>query len=252
MRKGVAEILGGCIIRAQARRILMMNMDRNELLTLIGLIIGVPGFLLLFFQGQAVIGVVVFGVCIGLAWLYWFLNQPEFTLLEVRRVIRLLDRDGTRAQMERYQEARANHKGLSEFCHKGIMADGSIENIRIDGDEPDYQALECGAIVVCKYFPDTLERGEKLEMTLTYDLVNSFTKKSEAIIHVISHKTKRLTLEVQCPSDRPVRDVKASLRYGGQKFKLLPKPKRSPDSCQIVLEIKRPKLGEEYYLEWDW
>lgn len=227
-------------------------MSREELVGWAGLIIGVPGFLLLFIQGQAVTALALIALCGVLVWIRWSFSQPDFTLLQVERTIAFQDPQATVALMERRQVARANHKGLVEFCFKNIVADGAIRNLLINGKPPDYQGTSCGATEVCKYFPKPLERGQTDELTLTYELVDSFNKDSEAIIHSIAHKTKLLRVIVKCHQQRPIRNAHASMRFGGNLHRNLPPPKLSNNACQIEFEMKRPRLGAQYYVEWDW
>jgi hypothetical protein len=181
----------------------------------------------------------------------WSFNQPDFTLLQVERTITFQDPQARVALMERRQVARANHRGLVEFCFKNIIADGSIQNLLIDGRAPDYQGISCGATEVCKYFPQ-LERGQINELTLTYELVDSFSKDSEAIIHSVAHKTKLLRVIVKCHPQRPIRNARATLRFAGQPYKNLHQPKLTNNGCQIEFEIKKPRLGAQYYIEWEW
>ncbi|HEX8494328.1 MAG TPA: hypothetical protein VF658_15875 [Pyrinomonadaceae bacterium] len=227
-------------------------MSREELLAWVGIFIGIPSFLLLFFTGQVIIGIFVALIVGGLIWFRWSLNQPEFTLLRIEKTLTFHDPKAERATFMRRQAARANHKGLTEFWIRSISADGSIENIQIDGKAPDIMGVEAGDIAICKRFREPLERGAVDEMTVTYDIVNAFNGHMESTIHVVAYKTRYVRIAVETHKDRPIKSARAVLRYGGQKYKKLPQPKLSSNNCRAEMEVKRPKLGAEYYLEWDW
>lgn len=227
-------------------------MSREEILAWVGIIIGVPGFFLLFFSGQVVIGLLLLVIVIILIWLHVVFNRPEFSLLEVEKKLEFHDPQACRATLVRVQTAIANHTGLREFWVGNVTADGKIENILIDNKEPHYKKQESGSLLLGKRFNQPLKRGQRFTMRLSYDLVNSFNASSESLIHIVSYKTNRLRLVVQFHPDKPCRSARAFLRYGSQIQKYLPIFNISEDKCLIELEVKKPKLGAEYVLEWDW
>ena len=229
-----------------------MPTTREEVLTLLGIIASFAGVLTLFWQGYVAVGILVIIVGVLLVWHYIVLDQPEFTLLEVNKTIFLNDARGHSATLIRQHKARANHKGITEFWIKGISSDGVIGKILIDDKPPDYQGVDCGDVVVCKRFKRPLQRGQEDELTLSYDIEDGFLRDSETFIHSVAHKTKHLRMAVRCPSDRPIRSARASLRYGGHMHKALPNLKISENGCKAELIVRKPKLGEQYYLEWDW
>lgn len=154
--------------------------------------------------------------------------------------------------MIRTQKAKTNHKGLTEFWYRNISADGDIENILIDGNEPDEEKTEAGDRLVCKRFGRPLQRGDTFLMELSYDLLKSFSGNPEGLIHVVDYKTKKLRMVVNFHTDKPCRTARAFLRFGGQAHKPLPQPTLNSNKTKIEIEIKRPRLGADYYLEWDW
>lgn len=222
------------------------------MLAWVGIVIGIPGFLLLFVTGQIAVGVVVVFIVAGLIWFRSSLDQPEFTLLLVEKTLSFTDPQGHRAAFVRVQKARANHKGLREFWIGNMSVDGSMEDIRIDGRMPDYQQQEAGDTRICKRFSRPLNRGEVVDTKTTYFLIDSFPNNPDKLLHTVAYKTKMLRVRVNFHSDRPCRNARIYLRYGSQIYKSLPPPRVSADGCDVEFEVKRPKLGAEYCLEWEW
>jgi hypothetical protein len=227
-------------------------MNREEMLAWVSLFIGLPGFALLVVNGQVVIGVLVLVLVGGVIAVSMLLGQPQFTILEVEKVLTFHDALAHKATLVRTQRARANQNGLTEFWTRNISADGPIENIQIDNGPPDEVKREAGDIQVCKRFPHPLRRGEKFTMVLSYDLIDSFEKKSEAVSHVVECKTKRVRLIVSFFETKPCLAGSAFLSFGGQRHKELKKPTIQHRNRRAEWEGKRPKLGGEYSLEWDW
>lgn len=221
--------------------------------SLAGLLIGIPGFLLLFIKGNAVIGVLALIVIGCILFFRWYLNQPETTIIEVTKELDFHDPQARKATLVRHQTARANHKGITEFWVRNITSDGTIENILVDGKLPDEVRHVAGTIEVCKRFQRPLVRGRSESMNLSYDLIDSFdVGRTQAMIHTISSKTKQVRMVVNFHPDKPCTTAKLFLTFGGQEHKALQEPKISRKGRRIEVEIKRPQLGAEYYLEWEW
>lgn len=229
-------------------------MSKGDLLAWIGILIGLPGFLLLFFSQHVVIASLLVAIGAGMLWVRWYINQPEFTLLLVEKILTINDVEGRTAVLLRCQEGVANQKGLTEFWCRNISADGPITNIRLDDRPPHEVKREAGDTQVCKRFNRALEHGEQFSMKLSYDLTDSFPKSTEGMIHVVECKTKRLKMVVTLPGGRPATAARASLRYGGNPHMRLPQPRLTGQTTgeRIEMEIKSPRLGAEYCLEWDW
>lgn len=194
--------------------------------------------------------IVILVVVTGLFWTKWYLDRPSFTILEVEKVLEIRDTKGKNATLLRIHSARCNHSGITEFWCRGISADGTISNIKIDDAPPNEQRTDAGDIQVCKRFHRPLKRGQKFRMTLSYDLTDSFPLSSETLIHSVGSATNKLRMVVTLPEARKAKAARAFLRYGGEIHKELPLPKIT--NRRIEIEISRLRLGSEYCLEWDW
>jgi hypothetical protein len=229
-----------------------MRMTVDHLLALIGILIGLPGFMILFFNGQVVAGFLVVVMIAGIIWVRWLQTQLDFTLLEVTKTLTFHDVTGHEATLIRRQTARANHKGLIQFTIKGITSDGVIDNILIDGKPPHEQFTEAGRIGVRKHFSKPLDRGDIDDMELTYDITDGFNKATETSAHKVAYKTDKVKLIVIFHPNRPCFNPRASLRFGGNLYKNLTGLKVIGNNARIEIEIKKPKIGSDCYIEWDW
>lgn len=230
-----------------------MNWDR--MIAVVGVCIGIPGFLLLFLSDKWAHGVLVLLlVCLCASWWYytiWRDKQPVFTILHLEKKIVITDSTGKAATFTRTHKLKVNHKGITEWWCRNLAADGTISNIKIDGRDPDQTITTGGTIQICRRFPFPKERGEVWESTLTYDLADSFVRPWEETIHYTSFKTKKLIMEVDLP--RACKRAELRFTFGGQQSELLPtKPEVSTTKQSIRVEIKRPRLGGQYHLGWEW
>jgi hypothetical protein len=57
---------------------------------------------------------------------------------------------------------------------------------------------------------------------------------------------------VEWTINRKASDARVFLQYGGNPHKKLEKPLISDSGRRLETNIKRPLLGAEYCLEWDW
>ncbi len=224
----------------------------------VGVILSLPGFLLLFLNGQTVIAVLtlLLGVVILAAavWRHRYLQQPSFTLLEVDATLSFEDKNAHKATHVDTRKVRANQKGLTEFWFRSIGSDGSIGNLLIDGKQPDFQQTQAGQTEIGKRFPDGLERGTVFKITASFETTDAFPGNREFYTHEVTNKTQKVRLRVKFHPQKPSTSARVYLQYGNQKHKLLktPKLKRSEDGREIEFEVEKPRRGETYRIEWDW
>lgn len=227
----------------------MWNTDR--IIALASLFLGIPGVIALFYSDHIVIGILVTTLAVLLLIVWHFSNKQSFTILDIEKKLKLNDDKGIAATLIRHQKTRANHSGLTEFwCSRSICGDGTIKNILIDGNPPHEITTDAGDTQVCMKFKRPKKAGESFDFVLSIDLENTFLGATEAMIHVIEMETKKLRLIVEFPTNRKPTIARAILRYGGNPYKELGNPEIRGE--KIEWEIKRPRLGAEYCLEWDW
>lgn len=227
-----------------------MKVPADIIIGLASLFLSIPGFLLLFYSDHIAVGIlaIIISVVLGIIW-YW-LNKQPFTILMIEKTLIIYDVNGKKANLCRKQNTRANHKGLTEFWCRNISADGSISNICINNEKPVETRVEAGDLQVCARFKKPKHAGDKFNLVISYDLENAFQQQTESLIHVVSMETKNLKMRVEFPKDRLPKTATATLRFGGDTYKELPAPEIFGNT--VIMEIKKPRLGAEYCLEWEW
>ena len=76
--------------------------------------------------------------------------------------------------------------------YRNVAADGPIENIKVDGQEaaPGDIVLQLNQKHIRKRF-ELLRKGSQEVVSISYDLIDSFTHKSEALVHLVNTKPRR-------------------------------------------------------------
>lgn len=242
-------------------------MSRSDLLTLIGIIVaiivGIPSFLLLFLTEQQLIGtlILVFALIIIADLLYYFydVRRPDFTIISYHKKLKILERDGTHARITLHQKLRANHKGLSEFIYRNIRADGEIRNFLVatgpyekGAGNPVEARKAAGDYIVRQSFPYRLRKWGSIEITLIFELFNSFRgPHREWTGYVVDYKTKVAKIEVYLPSDRPCLSAGGYCRTGAQQSEI-EAPAISDRNVKIVWEHRNLQPPSNYIIKWNW
>jgi hypothetical protein len=230
-------------------------MTTDRALAIAGVLIGIPGFCLLFMSDKWVHGVLLLlvAVALGLWWMYanWRNKQPIFTIIDLKKKLIIHADDGSKATLTRIQKARVNHKGIAEWWCRNLSADGTLTNFLIDGKPPDEILKVSGTTQVCRRFAYPKDRGDIWESVLTYDLENSFMRPREENVHYTGFKIATMSIEIDLP--RACKSAELRFTFGGQQPELLNiKPTISPDRRNISVKIKRPRLGGQYHLCFEW
>jgi hypothetical protein len=218
----------------------------------VGILIGLPGFLILFFNGQYAVAFVILCAIALLIYAGYLFSLPEFTITEIEKILIIKDKQGSSAVLIRRQKATCNHKGVTEFWCGGIGATGGIEDIRIDKRKPDAIEESCKQFRICKHFPQPLRRGERFSTEVSYKVMNSFLEETERLMHSTDYVTKELIMRVKLPSGRKCKAAKAYTCINQHPQKHLAAPDVSSDGREITLKVVRPKKGLEYVVEWVW
>lgn len=174
-------------------------MSLSNWLGIIAIIIGLPSFLVACslegYRGYAVLAVIIAGI-LGLFW--WLLRMPSWTIIEMRWTIKILTADGKSATFTSEAKVRSNQKGLTEYSHRRISADGSIQNFRFFSTpvpESDIQKI-AGEYIVYQRF-NSVRRWQTRDLCLAYDLIDSFTRSTESITCVPDYFTRKFSVELR-------------------------------------------------------
>lgn len=183
---------------------------------------------------------------------YRIITLPPWTIIEIHRVIDIKRTNGSLATSTKNIIVRANQKGLTEFLHRNIRADGSIQNFKLGSKAVPESNLEwrAGEHIVHERFRAT-KRFEKRRSSLTYELINSFPSETESTGYLPDYTTRKCKIEIHLPTRRPARNPRAYVGLGAE-HKNLHSPELSSDGCTISWEEKKLKPGKSYTVEWDW
>ncbi|HTY54575.1 MAG TPA: hypothetical protein VMB26_05220 [Candidatus Binataceae bacterium] len=223
-------------------------MDRNEFLAWLGIIIAIPGFLLLFASRDWAIGILILLLIGAFAWFYWRSHRPPFTIKQISKTLEIMSDSGDLARLKRTQSAVANITATEFWC-RNVGADGSIGNIRIDGQAPDEIVHELGRQHVCKRFRHPLKPRERFNLEVEYELVDSFPGSTEGLLHICDVRCDQIELKVIFRPARQPRNPRLFARYSGTETELQ-KPVQNGLTLQAT--IQRTRVGAEYELEWTW
>jgi len=183
------------------------------------------------------------------------LHAPLYTVLRVKCTLDIFDKEGKEAKLIKLIKLRANHKGLTEYVHRNLSADGELGDIQVEinGVKSSFTPeKDAGDTLVHVRFPGPLSRGEKVETSLAVALKNSFCAETEWITYLLTHPTNELIIEICLPEGRPCTATKASCLRGGEIENVHP-PKMLDNGRRIVWTSKNlNELGLEYRVGWTW
>ncbi len=226
-------------------------MDR--ILSLIGILVGLPGFILLFFDGHALLAAAFFVAMVVLLLAAWLVSLPPFTMKSIDVELIIHEVDGSKATLSKTYQIRPNYGHLEHLTHRNIAADGSVSNIRWD-DQP----VPCKNIekVMAEYhvtirFPSPLERWRTFPGKLSYDLDNSFPATLEGLVYVADFPVKTAKITVRLPAGRKCSKANATMVRGGRKVPIK-HLYQNDGGTQIQLKLKKPVVGAEYEIFWYW
>jgi hypothetical protein len=220
------------------------------ILTVISVLVGLPGFLFFFVSREAVVGILTTLIVVVLLGAAWLANQPQITVLDYDKTLTLRGPTASEAIQTSVLEIRANQNGVRMFHLGNFTSDGSVREIKVYGRAPTIQRVRAGEIEVLQELPSPLRlfHTEKVPVSVKY--IDSFPRPdTEAYTHVVGHKTKRLSLTVEFDKDKPYDKVRGFMQYGGQVWANYPV---EPLSGKAKLLKNRPRLGSEFRIEWDW
>lgn len=224
-----------------------------RLLSILSIILGLPGFVVaISLPPYRAIGILAVVIALGCVFFWRVLNLPSWTIIESQRTLQIKRADGSLATLTKRTRMRANQKGLTEFIHRNIRADGSVGNFRLDSApvSPGDVEMRAGEYIVHERFRK-MRRWRSRDSSLTYELFNSYPESTEFTRHVPDYCTKKCRIEVRFPQGRPARSPRAYTGIGAE-TQQLSVPDLSRDGCTISWERKGLRPGRPYTVEWDW
>lgn len=237
----------------------MSSFNTDRTLAVLGAVIGLLGLIPIFRDANRQERILYCVALLLLSALFLVLYRagrgPQYSTIKMRKTLEFQTPDAARATFTRDQKIRVNYGSMDEIWCRNIVADGRIENVRVDGDSPttdDMQTLGC-LLDVRKRFPVTLYRGREVTVCWTHDLINSFPDSREFIDHDVTPATIVLELIVTLPNGpRKFHDVALEERVAGEPSRSLGSPAIEQNGLHLRATIKRPHPGRTIRLSWGW
>ena len=228
-------------------------MKVGDVLAIVGAAGGLVGLAVL--VGVPTPAVILFVLATSLAYLgsRWLQRRrPEFILDEITKVLIIHDNEGRSATLRREAVQRANQSGLTEVWCRNIACDGRVSDFRIDGKPVPrgWIAEDMNLMHVRKVLDSPTQKGDKVHWILSYDLADSFTRESEAVIHLVGTPTKQLKFIVQFEGERVAKEGMLWENYGDAAPRSLGAV--SLEGRQLEANLSDPKVGAQYSLAWSW
>lgn len=222
----------------------------NQLIFYINVILIVFGVLVALLTDYVVIGLIFAVSALILAYDQIRQNKFAFTIADLRKILTVHDTAGSKATLTQTQMTTACHVDNSEYWFRNIRAIGSITNFRVNHGDPAEQIKENGNYHICMKLPSELKVIDGSDLTLSYEYEDAFTQTEGILSHVVDNDTRRLHLTVELPEGRSISSARFFCKHDGKEEALLPPVVTG--QTKIEADIKNPKLGAEYCLQWNW
>jgi hypothetical protein len=232
-----------------------MTFDR--ILAILGIILGLPGFLLLLMSGYRAEAILSLGLGLTLISapisITWFLTRPPYTITSAKVTLSFLDNAIRRARLTKDYTIRPNQRYLTVLTFRNIAADGNIHSLRWNGQpiDPKWIREVLGEYEVTIHFPGPHQLWREFSGSLSYEATDAFNGREEGLVYAPDHPTKTATIMVEFPASRPCRATRA-YRVEGAGQVPISAPSVLAKGLRFETTLKRPRPGTEYWFWWDW
>lgn len=181
-------------------------------------------------------------------------DEGMYEVLEHSVTLELLDKKGKKARVHKQQEVRYMQNNILAYQDQA-WGDGEIllDYKCTPGVEVDRYRLDYKTYVLIS-LREVKKRGDTDEFNIKWRFRNGFLRQSEQWGSEVSHRTKRLKIQVVFPSERPPLRFWL-VEYLRRQTRLLPQEamRQLPDGrWSIRWETDHPRLHERYILKWEW
>jgi hypothetical protein len=224
---------------------------------IVALILGIPGFLLLFLTKDYAVALLIVGIGVLLFGAAYLINRagklPPFRMKSVRVDLRLIDVLGNEATLRKEYEVIPSYAHLTAMSHRNIAADGAITNLQWNDTPIDPSWIEqvLGEYQITAKFPGPLPKGKLFKCALSYNADGSFLQTEEGLVYVVDFPAKTVTISIRFPEDRMCTDAWCFRVQGAGKVPL-PKPQVNATQKTLQVKLKRPQVGAEIEIKWHW
>lgn len=222
----------------------------NQLIFYINVTLIIFGVLVALLTDYFVIGLIFAFSASLLVYDQYRQNKSAFTISDLRKILTIHDTSGNKATLTQTQMTTACHVDNSEYWFRNIRVMGSISNFKVNDSDPAEQIKENGSYRVCMKLSPELKLVNGSDLTLSYEYENAFTQTEGILSHVVDNDTRQLHLIVELPAGRAISSARFFCKYDDVEEALL--PPIVTGQTKIEADIKNPKLGAEYCLQWNW
>lgn len=222
----------------------------NQLIFYINVTLIVFGVLVALLTDYVVIGLIFALSASLLVYDQFRQNKSAFTIENLKKILTIHDTGGNKATLKQTQMTTACHADNSEYWFRNIRVMGSISNFRVNDSDPAEKIKENGSYRVCMKLPPELKVVNGSDLTLSYEYEDAFTQTEGVLSHVVDDDTRQLHLTVELPVGRSISSARFFCRHDDVEEALLPPV--ITGQTKIEADIKDPKLGAEYCLQWNW
>lgn len=191
---------------------------------------------------------------LGRKMLRGFANEGIYEVLDYECRLELKDRDGNKASVYKREKVRYLQDYVTSYQDQA-RGDGEILlNYRCSPGIPvDEYRLGHNTYKLIS-LREFRKKGDTDEFNIEWNMRNGFLKSTGFWGTAINHRTKRITIKVVFPKDRPPLQVsitESNLRkthvLGIEDQRMLPDGRP-----MVVWENTKPRLYENYVLRWEW
>jgi hypothetical protein len=232
-----------------------MTFDRAVGIT--GTIIGIPGFVLLFLQGQQVAA----ALCVLLAAVIFIgfvlhrkaTDAPPFKLKSAKVLLTIHDAAGALGKIEKHYTFVPCFANMNQMTHRNIASDGTVSAISWNGQPVPATGIKevLGEYQVTIDFRAPLTRGVAQDGILSYEIADSFPNADEALVYVVDFPTPLVEITVRLPQNRLAQSAKA-FQVRGAGRSPVPSVELNASRDTVTLRLKKPPMGAEYEIWWNW
>ena len=222
----------------------------NQLIFYINVTLIIFGVLVALLTDYFVIGLIFAFSASLLVYDQYRQNKSAFTISDLRKILTIHDTSGNKATLTQTQMTTACHVDNSEYWFRNIRMMGSISNFKVNDSDPAEQIKENGSYRVCMKLSPELKLVNGSDLTLSYEYEDAFTQTEGILSHVVDNDTRQLHLIVELPAGRAISSARFFCKYDDVEEALLPPVVTG--QTKIEADIKNPKLGAEYCLQWNW
>jgi hypothetical protein len=177
-----------------------------------------------------------------------------YEVLDYETTLEINDRNGTKATVNKQQKVRYLQDHIIAYQDQA-WGDGEIlVDYKCSPGIPVDQYRFGHKTIILISLRKERNKGCTDEYNIQWGLKDSFVKDVESWATVIQHCTKKLRVRIIFPADRPPIHVTLieSRRRKRVHFEDNAKKQLPDGRWQVIWERVKPKLYEEYILEWKW